>query len=205
MTGHDRRRIQDLLDGLLGPAQEAAVRRQIAADPDWQREEKEARAVLAFLDLPLDVPTPADLAPSVMKAVTVDRARRRFRFRLPARIENSLVLAGTAGLAALVASAPRFLAADGTTGWLGRVALGAAQSLTGGIDGLVNVVASVSHLDWFARLVTTLSGTARTVVTSSAQPILFLGLSALVFTVLVAFVLVRTEKGGGVRHAHVAI
>jgi anti-sigma factor RsiW len=204
MTAHDRRRIEDLLDGLLGPAEAAAVRRRIAEDPEWAREERTARAVHALLEAPLDLAVPPELAPAVLKVVTVDRVRRRILIRLPARVENALVLAATAALGALVAAAPRLIGPQETGGWLGRLAATAASSLTGSIDTLVRVAAKAAHLDWLGRLVSTLSEAARTVVSSSAEPILVLGVISFVLAAGVALVLVRTERGG-VHHVHGAV
>ena len=205
MSGHDRNdRIQDLLDGLLAPADVAEVEELVRTDPQWEAEHREMRSLHALLDEYLDVAPPADLAPSVLKAVTSDRVRRRVWWRMPARLENTLVVAGASALALAVFGGPRLLSSGGE-GWPGRAAVSLTQAFTGGLDRVAQLATSTTQLDWLGRLLTTLSDAARTVVASSAEPLLLLSASAIVLTGLVAWVLVKSEKGpreGGLRHAH---
>lgn len=205
MTARDRsERIQELLDGLLGPAEETCVRSLVETDPDWARDLREARAVHALLGTSLDVDPPVSLAPAVMKAVTADRARRAFGLHLPSRVENALVLAGTAGLAVAVLTATRLLG-SGVLGWLAGVIVAATDGLVASLDRLAELAASATHFDWIARLVATLSEAARTVLATSAEPLLLLTLLGASTTLALAVALRRSGRAsreGGWGHAH---
>lgn len=205
MRGRERdERIHELLDGLLGPAEEACVRALVEQDPEWARDHREAQALHALLGTSLDLAPPADLAPSILKAVTTERARRAFRFRLPARVENALALAGAAGLALAVLLGTRALDADGL-GWLGRGIVAATGGLVSFLDQVGTLAAQATHLHWMARLLATLSEAGRTVLATSAEPLAGLALIGGVTTVALAVALRRTGRGprqGGWSHAH---
>jgi hypothetical protein len=152
------------------------------------------------------VDPPADLAASVLKSVTTDRARRALGVNLPAALEKTLVLVGSAALAGLVVLGTTALQ-TGAGGWVGRLVVATANGLTAAAGTLAGSVASVTHWDWVVSLAATLSGAARTVLTSSAGPLLALGLVAVVLTTGLAWLLIRSEKGirgGGLGHAHLA-
>lgn len=205
MRGRDREeRIQELLDGLLAPAEESAVRALVGSDPEWGRSHREALAVRMLLDTSIDREPPADLAPAVLKAVTTDRVRQAFRFRLPSRVENSLVLAATAALAAAVVGLTRLLG-TGDLGWIGRGIVATTNGLVAVVDRAAEFSASVAHFDWIARLLATLSEAARTVLATSAEPLLGLVLFGGLTTVALAVALRKTGRGsreGGWSHAH---
>jgi anti-sigma factor RsiW len=205
MRGRERdERIQELLDGLLGPAEEACVRALVEQDPEWKRDHRDALLVRELLDTPLDVAPPAELAPSILKAVTTDRVRQAFRFRLPAPLENGLALAGAAGLALAVLVGTRTVDADGL-GWLGRGIVAATDGLLAFLDQLGTLAVSVGHLEWLARVLTTLSQAGGTVLATWAEPLAGLALIGGATTVALAVALKRTGSGpqrGGWSHAH---
>jgi anti-sigma factor RsiW len=197
-------RIHDLIDGLLPPAEERRIRERIAADPEWAQRYREAVVLHTLLGESLDVAPPADLAASVLKSVTTDTARRAFRLPIPASLEKALVVVGSAALAGLVILAPAALQA-GAGGWLGRLVVTGANGLTAAVETLVAGVAGMAHWDWVMRLAATLSEAARTVLASSAGPLLVLGLVAALLATTAAWLLVRSERGirgGGLGHAH---
>jgi anti-sigma factor RsiW len=205
MGGRERdERIHELLDGLLGPAEEACVRALVAQDPEWARRHREALAVRAVLGVSLDVDPPADLAPSILKAVTTDRVRRTFRFRLPARVENVLVAAGAAGLALAVLVGIRTVGSGGL-GWLGRGIVAATDALVTFVNQVGTVAAQAAHLGWIAGLLATLSDAGRTVLATSVEPLVALALIGGTTTIALAVALRRAGRGpqrGGWSHAH---
>lgn len=205
MRGRNRsERIQELLDGLLRPAEEACVRALVESDPDWARDHRQAQVVRALLGEPLDVDPPVDLAPSVLKAVTTDRVRRAFRFRLPSRVENALALAGAAALAMAVFGGTRTIGA-GSLDWLVRGVVVSTNWLVAFVDRVAELAASFRHLDWVGRLVSTLSEAARTVLATSAEPLLGLTLLGGVLTVALLVALKRADRASRERgwgHAH---
>jgi hypothetical protein len=205
MRGRERdERIHELLDGMLGPAEEACVRALVERDPDWARGHRDALAVRALLGSPLDLDPPADLAPSILKAVTTDRIRRRLRFRLPARVENVLVAAGAAGLALAVLVGTRTVGADGL-GWLGRGIVAGTDGLVAFLNQVGTLAAQAGHLGWMAGLLATLSDAGRAVLATSAEPITALALVGGTTTIALAVALRRTGRGprrGGWSHAH---
>jgi hypothetical protein len=204
MRGRERdERIQELLDGLLGPAEEACVRALVEADPAWARDHRSAQAVHELLGTPLDLAPPADLAPSILKAITADRARRAFRFRLPEPVENVLAVAGAAGLALAVLVGTRTVGAGGL-GWLGRGIVAATDGFVSFLDQIGAVAISAAHLDWMARLLATLSEAGRTVVVTSAEPLAGLALLGVLTSLALAVALRRTgpaSREGGWIHA----
>jgi hypothetical protein len=201
MTGsHDRsERLQDYLDGLLGPAESAELEALLREDPGLARQRRELASVFDLLDTPLDVEPPADLVPRIFAALEADAARR---FRLPVRLERGLVVAGASVLAGVVAVGGRVLAPIEPAGWIGRLIVGATSALDTLKDGIVSVGGSLGHLDWVARLASTLSGAGRTVLASSAEPLIGLTIVALGSAVLLAYWLMRSERvqGGGLHH-----
>lgn len=197
--------VRELLEGLLDPAEAARVRERIAADPGWARAYRRERAVLSLLQLSLDVEPPPDLVPGVLARIAAERDRRAARFRLPARLENLLVVSGAGALAALVAVISQ--AAGAGFGWLGPATVVSARLVTGSAEALADLAASAVHLDWVARLLATLSDALRTVVTTTAPPLLAVTLVAFACTLALAWVLVRTGKAreGALSHVHWAL
>ncbi|MFN8179111.1 MAG: hypothetical protein U0167_14370 [bacterium] len=194
----DPERIQDLLDGLLTPAEEAELRALLAERTDLARELKEMTAVVSLLDTPLDVAPPPDLVARVLAATRAEAPRRAWR-RLPARIENSLVLAGAVGLAGLVAAFGRAAGPSGAE-WIARGIVASTRLFS-----FVKVaVVDLAEWDWAIRLLQTL-GRASATVGTSALPLLSLSLVALAITALLGVTWLRGTRSlrtGGFGHAH---
>jgi hypothetical protein len=145
-----------------------------------------------------------DLGPAILKRVAGERARQVYRLRLPAPMERILVACGTAAVAAAVAMGPE-LVRSVRGSWVGDFVVGAAGAMTGGLDALLLGVSSLSHLGWVTRLVQTLSEATRTVVHTSAEPLMGLALLGLAVTGLLGFTVLRLGRGirgGGLPHAH---
>lgn len=206
MSHPDRNEIlQDLLDGLLDPQEEARIHRRIAEEEDWGRAYRQAMAVRTLLGTPLDVDPPVDLVPVVLARIAADRERRAARFRLPAFLENLLVISGAGALAALVAVVSQAAGAGGA-GWLGPLTIVSTRFVTRGAEVLAEVASSLARLDWAARLLATLSEAFRTVLATTAPPLLAVTLVAFTCTLVLAWVLVRGKaREGALSHVHVAI
>lgn len=193
----DSERIQDLLDGLLSPAEEAALRRDLLVRPDLAAELREMSAALALLNTSLDVASPPDLLPQILAATHAQAPRARFR--LPERIENVLVLAGAAGLAGVAAVAVRTAGPSGAE-WIARGVVAATRLVS-----LVKVaVVDLAEWDWAVRLLETL-GRASATVGASALPLLSLSLVTLAITALFGVMWLRGSRSlrnGGFGHAH---
>jgi anti-sigma factor RsiW len=190
-----RERLEDYLDGFVSAEERARIERRLATSPEWRREHRELRALHALLGAPLDV-DPPDLLPGVLAAV---EARAKRRLRLPAPLENGFVLAGAAGVAALVLGVARLAPAD-PAGWLGRAAVVVASALGAAKDGFLGIASSIVELDWIARLVPTLVEATGAVLRSSAEPLMVVALATLVLGLTVVFLLERggrALRGGG--------
>lgn len=189
-------RLHDLLDGRLTPAEEAELARARREDPALEREYRELAHLTSLLDQSLDVDPPADLLPSVLRAVRAQQAVAARR-RLPARAEQMLVGAGACGLAALVALG-RFFAPEVIGGAVVEGARGFGLAKTAVMD--------LAQWDWTIRLLGTLGRAAGTVLGSSAGPLLGISLAALGVATVLGLVLVhgvRSSRSGGLGHAHV--
>lgn len=187
-------RIQDLLDGRLSPAEEAALRQELAGSPELEREYRTWARITALLDTPLDMEPPADLVPGVLHAV---RARREApsRRRMPAYLENLLVAAGAFAVAALVAFG-RFSGPE----VLGR----AVVEGTRGFALMKGAVLDLAEWDWTFRLIGTLGRASGTVLGSSAGPLLGFSVAALLVAAVLGLALLRgSRRTGGLGHAHV--
>jgi predicted anti-sigma-YlaC factor YlaD len=191
MTGRSdhHERLQDYLDGLLTPAEEAEVRTLLEESREARQAHDELAAVYSVLDTSLDVEPPSDLVAGVFAALQTEAARR---LHLPVRLERGLVLAGAASLAGIVALAGPLAQ---PAGWIGRLTVAATQALAASKDALVGFGSTLAYLDWVARLVSTLSDAARTVLASSAEPLIALSMTSVALTTLVAYWLWRTERG----------
>lgn len=202
MTTDRAQILQDYLDGLLPPARAAEVEALVREDPAWSREHREMVSVLSLLDTPIDVEPPADLESRIFAAIAADASRRRFR--IPVRVERALVLAGAAGVAAFVAGVGRVLGPVEPAGWVGRLVVAATSGLGRFTETVVSTGATLGQLDWVARLLGTLSGAGRTVLASSAEPILALAVVALASGAVLAWMLMRAERSrqGGLPHVH---
>jgi anti-sigma factor RsiW len=196
----DPERIQDLLDGLLSPEEEAELRRDLALRGDLAREYREMAAVVALLTTSLDVDAPRELAGRVLAAVAADRERRRSLLRMPARLQNGLVLAGAAGLAAAVALLARAAGPSGAE-WVGRAVVGSTR-----VFALAKAAAlDLAQWDWIFRLLETLGRASATAFGSSALPLFALSLAALGLTAVLGVAWLRGSRSlrsGGFGHAH---
>jgi len=193
----DSERIQDLLDGFLSPAEEADLRSALRRKPDLAVELREMTAAFALLKTPLDVNPPPDLLPRILAATRA--AAPRAKFRLPERIENALVLAGSLGLAGLVAVLVRAAGPSGAE-WIARLVVASTR--------LVSVakvaVIDLAEWDWTIRLVETL-GRASATVGASALPLLSISILTLAITALFGVLWLRGNRSlrnGGFGHAH---
>jgi hypothetical protein len=187
-------RLQDLLDGLLSPSEEAELRARLGRDPALARDLAARQAVHDLLSAPLDVRAPEGLTARILTAVREDRIRRARLIRLPERVEQALVLAGAAGLAAVVAGVVRTLDQGPSTPLVGRVAVGAGQAI-GYLTGLLtDAISSFLQLDWLVRLVPTLGEAAWTAFDSSAGALGLVPLFALGATGVVALILLRASR-----------
>lgn len=196
----DPERIQDLLDGLLSPAEEAELRRTLEHRPELAREHREMAAVLNLLGMSLDVEPPAHLVARTMAAVAADRAQIRSHHRLPARIENAFVLAGAAGLAGLVVAIARAAGPSGAE-WVGQAVVASTRifSLT------KSAALDLAELDWTLRLLETLGRASATALGSSAAPLLALFVAALGLIAVLGVAWLRASRSlrsGGFGHAH---
>lgn len=199
MTGDRIPRIQDYVDGLLSPAASEQVRELLEHDEGARREYRRQRALFDLLETHLDVDPPRDLVSSVLAAVRADVAHRARR-RLPAFVENGLVVVGVAALATLVVQAGRFV---NPAEILGRVTVTGAQGFRAFADAVVGISSSWAHLDWIGRLVTTLSSTVQTVLAASAEPIMGISMLMGALTAFVGFAVFRSNRfsrGGGLSH-----
>ncbi len=200
-------RIQDYLDGLLGPAEEAAVRARFADDPEWRREHEQLSSVMVLLGTSLDVAPPPELLPQVLAAIEARAARRTHLFGLPVAFENALVVVGTAVLGGLVVLARQLLPEGGASGWIGQIALGFVKGFDVVKSAVVGGAESVARLDWVGNLLVSLGSAARTVLSSSVGPVMEpLLLVAIGLTILGGAALWRTESGlreRGLSHARV--
>ena len=189
-------RLHDLLDGLLPPAEEAELRRTLLESPALASELESLAAVTSLLDTSLDVDPPADLLPSVLRAVRAEQAAPAPK-RLPGWLENLLVGVGAFAVAAVVA-AGRVVGPE----WIGRAVVEGARGF-----GLAKTAAlDLIQWDWTLRLLGTLGRASGTVLGSSAGALLGLALVALVVSALFGFVLLRggrVFRAGGLGHAHV--
>jgi len=192
-------RLEDYLDGLLSPTEQARIERRLADHPEWGRELRSLAAVRSLLDTPLDLDPPADLVPRVLAAVRVRSVRR---FRLPAALENGFVLAGALGIAFVVLAFGRSLFADPAS-WLGRATVAATTAFDAVTEALVGVAGSIAQLDWIARLFATLVQALGTALASSAQPLMTVTLTSLALAAALAWVLHRAERTGRGGGAHV--
>lgn len=193
----DPERIQDFLDGLLSPAEEAELRAALAERKGLAQEHREMAAVLALLNTSLDVEPPRDLLARTLAAVDADRVRSRHR--LPAPWENALVLAGSAGLAMAVVALLRAAGPSGAE-WVGRAVVASTRVFSL----LKSAVVDVAEWDWTFRLIETLGRASATAVSSSA-PLLALSLAALGFTAVLGVAWLRGNRSlrsGGFGHAH---
>jgi anti-sigma factor RsiW len=194
----DFERIQDLLEGLTPPAEEAELRLALERRPELEREMREMAAVMSILRTPLDVAPPADLVPRVLAAVRMQKAARRWR--LPARVENALVLAGSVGLAGVVAVLGRSAGLSGAE-WLGRLVVASTRLMSFAKAAVVDL----AEWDWAVRLLETLGRASATAVSSSALPFLSVSLVALAITALLGVLWLRgarSLRSGGFGHAH---
>lgn len=196
----DPERIQDLLDGLLSPAEEAELRGALEQRPELAREHREMAAVLNLLDTSLDVEPPADLRARTMAAVAADRAQVRSHRRLPARIENAFVFAGAAGLAAAVVALARSAGPSGAE-WIGQAVVASTRifSLT------KSAALDLAEWDWALRLLETLGRALATALSYSAVPLLSLSVVALGLTAVLGVAWLRASRSlrsGGFGHAH---
>lgn len=194
---NDIDRLHDLLDGRLTPAEEAEFARARREDPALEREYRELAAVASLLDQSLDVDPPADLLPSVLRAVRAERAAAAPRRRMPAWAEHLLVGAGACALAAVVA-AGRVVGPEMIGGAVVEGARGFGLAKTAVMD--------LAQWDWTLRLLVTLGRAAGTVLGSSAGPLLGISLAALTVATVFGFVMlhgVRSARSGGLGHAHV--
>jgi anti-sigma factor RsiW len=194
----DLERIQDLLDGLLSPAEEAEVRQVLEQRADLARELKEMTAVVSLLNTPLDVAPPPDLVARVLAATRAEAPQRAWR-RLPARIENALVLAGSVGLAGVVAALGQAAGPSGAE-WIARLVIASTRLFSFAKVAVVGL----AEWDWAVRLLETL-GRASATVGSSALPLLSLSLVALAITALLGVTWLRgtrSLRSGGFGHAH---
>ena len=197
------RRLHDLVDGVLPPAEEAALRDELRAQPALAREHDRVRAMHDLLNHSLDMDPPVDLTLKILKSVRTDRARRSRIFRVPNWAENTLVLGGAASLAAIVATG-RALGAGWAAPWLGKLSVGAADAVGVAKAAAVDSQVSVAQMDWTVRLLGTLSGAGWKAIGSSADVLLVGGVMALVLTVVAGWALSRGGRflKGGVGHAH---
>lgn len=199
-------RLQDYLDGVLGPAEEAAVRARVAADPDWRRRHDQISSVMVLLNTSLDVAPPPDLLPQVLAAIEARAARRTHIFGLPVAFENALVVFGTAVLAGLVVLARQVLPEGGAGGWVGQIALGFVKGFDVMKAAVVGGAESVARLDWLGNLLVSLGSAAQTVLASSVgamEPFLPIAVG---LAILGGAALWRTESGlreRGLSHARV--
>lgn len=193
---NDIERLHDLLDGRLSPAEEAELARARREDPALERECRELAAVASLLNQSLDVDPPADLLPSVLRAVRAERAEAAVR-RMPAWAEHLLVGTGACALAAVVA-AGRVVGPEVIGGAVVEGARGFGLAKTAVMD--------LAQWDWTLRLLGTLGRAAGTVLGSSAGPLLGISLAALVAATVLGFVMLhggRSARSGGLGHAHV--
>ncbi len=205
MNGHrDTFRLHDLLDGSLSGAEEVALRESLQRDGRLQAEYREIFAVHILLNSPLDLEVPVDLRDGILEAVRADRARRSRVFRLPSWAENTLILGGAAALAGFVA-AGRALGADWAAPWLGRLSVGAVEALGVAKTAAVGTHGSLVQMDWAVHLLRTLSGAGWTVLGSSADVLVGLGVVSVLLAGAGGWVLLRNARGlrEGMGHAHV--
>ncbi len=196
----DSERLQDLLDGVLPPAEEAALRRDLESREDLRRELRDLSAVMAVLGTPLDVEPPRELVPGILAAVRAERPRTATAILPTGRLQRALVLAGATVLAVAVALGR--IAGPPAAEWVGRFVVEGARGF-----GLVKTAAvDLAHWDWTLRLLATLGRASGTVLGSSAEPLLVLSLVALAITTVFGAVLLRGSRlfrTGGLGHAHV--
>jgi len=198
----DASRLQDHLDGLLTPAEEAELHKALETRPDLRRQARELEIVTTLLRTPLDVDPPAELVPRVLAAVQAERlaARRALPPAWSRRLERVLVVAGASGLAAVVAASRSAwpTAAEG----VGVLAVEGARAF-----GLFKTAAiDLAQWDWVLRLLLTLGRASGTVLDTSAGPLLALSLSAFAFTAVAGAALLRGGRRlrpGGLGHVHV--
>jgi hypothetical protein len=192
-------RIQDLLDGLLSPAEEAELRRHVAADPELGRRHRQLSSVWALLDTPLDVAEPPGLEARILAAVQRDRERARRALPVPGWMENVLVVAGAAGLAGLVAVGR--LTGPTPPEWVARCVVEGLRAF----ELLKTAVVDLARWDWTLRLLGTLVRASATAIESSAAPLSGPTLVALAVSTSLAVALWRrhrTLRPGGIGNVH---
>jgi hypothetical protein len=202
MSGtRDQARLQDLLDGLLPEDLAKELVQELESDPETRLDFRWMQAVHSLLSEPLDVDPPADLETSILAAVR-DRRRQatsRWALRLPRWAENSLVLTGATGLAAVI-GVGRLAGVDWAASWLGRATVGLADA----VSFAAQLVVGTRELDWTLRLASTLSQAGWTVLGSSAEPLLIVSLISVTLGLLTAWGFSRGTRilKGGPYHAH---
>lgn len=187
MTRPDSDRLQDLLDGLLPPGEEAALRRRLASDPGLAREKRELESMWRLLASPLDEAPPSDLESRVLDAIRSGQSERRL-LPVPVWLENTLVFVGAAGLAGMVAVG-RVAAPE----WAGRVVVESAR----GFGALKSAAVDLSQWDWAPRLFATLAQASATVIQSSATPLWGITAVALAVSASIAAALWRRHRSLG--------
>lgn len=198
-------RLYDLLDGVLSPEAEAALRAEMDGNPDLAGQYARAEVLDAILSAPLDVDPPADLSLSILEAVRADSARRFRLLRLPAWAENTLVLGGAAGVAGILATL-RLAGVGWAAPWIGRLTVGAAEAVEVAKTAAVDTQGSVRHMDWALRLVETLTQAGWKALGSSADLLMVCAVASLVLGTTAAWMLwpqarlARVKGGSG--HAH---
>lgn len=198
-------RLYDLLDGVLSPEAEAAVRAEMDGNPDLAGQFARAEALDAFLSEPLDVEPPDGLYLDILDAVRTDSSRRFSLLRLPAWAENALVLGGAAGVAGVLATL-RLAGAGWAAPWIGRLTVGAAEAVEVAKTAAVDTQGSVRHMDWALRLVETLTQAGWKVLGSSADLLAVCAVVSLLLGATAAWMLrpqarlARVKGGSG--HAH---
>jgi anti-sigma factor RsiW len=201
MSGtREQTRLQDLLDGLLPENLAAEVHQELETDPDLNREFRWMQAVHSLLSEPLDVDPPANLESSILGALQARRLQpARWSLRLPRWAENSLVLAGATGLAMII-GVGRIAGADWAAPWVGRATVGVADA----VSFAAQMVVGTRELDWALRLVSTFSQAGWTILGSSTDALLLVGVISTAMALLTAWGLTRGTRllKGGTFHAH---
>ena len=197
-------RVSAYVDGELNEAQAAALAVRVAEDPQVQREleiQLELREILAIRS---EEAPPVSLLPRVMEAVEAARTRRVVPFRMPRRVEQALVLASAASLAAVVATSIRALQGPAAAPLLGKAAVGTTQAMGAMKSTMVGTVESAGHLDWVARLVPTLAQAAGTAIEPNLGLLGACSVLASGIFGLAAWALLRRSRRGGWGHATIA-
>ena len=198
-------RLHDLLDGVLSPEAEAALRAELETDRDLAGQYARAEALHALLSEPLDVDPPADLTVGILAAVRGESSRRFSLFRLPAWVENTLVLGGAAGVAGVL-TVVRMTGAGWAAPWIARLTVGAAEAVEVATTAAVDTQGSVRQMDWALRLVETLTGAGWKALGSSADLLAVCAVASLLLATTAAWMLwpqarlARVKGGSG--HAH---